>query len=85
MVSAIPKLPTPGILPLGRWLMVVVVVFLVVVFLVVAFVKMTDGMGMSHSDSDSDVSSDLLSLFLWMDRMNASVCSNAVNDVKGTD
>ena len=64
--------------------MVVVVVFLVVVFLVVAFVKMTDGMGTSDSDSDSDVSSDWLS-FVWMDRMNASVCSNAVNDVKGAD
>ena len=83
MVSAIPKLPTPGILPPGRWLMVVV-------FVVVAFVKMMDGMGSSDSDSDSDsdVSSDPSSasfLFLWMDRMNASVCSNAVNDVKGTD
>ena len=71
-----------GILPLGRWLMVIVV------FFVVAFVKMTDGMGTSDLDSDSDstdVSSDSLSLFVWMDRMNVSVCSNAVNDVKGTD
>ena len=58
----------------------------VVAFVVVVFVKMTDGMGTDFTDAD--VSSDPSSasfLFLWMDWMNASVCSNAVNDVKGTD